>query len=136
MKEVYVFFEDGELKTVFDNFVKFRKTTFHYILSILVNKKFFSTKLDGGKILKREFTKFYAKNSEKLNYKDLSWECKKVFLNDLEEDTVTNIEKENDVNNKSYETNFTKIRVIKGVTHHKFLNQKLHYIKLSPLYGK
>ena len=133
MKEVYVFFEDGELKTVFDNFVKFRKTTFHYILGTLVNKKFFSTKLDGGKILKREFTKFYAKNSEKLNYKELSWECKKVFLNDLEEDTVN---KENEINNKIYESNFTKIKIMKGITQHKYLNQKLHYIKLSPLYGK
>ena len=136
MKEVYVFFENGELKTVFDNFVKFRKTTFHYILSILVNKKFFSTKLEGGKELKKEFTKFYAKNSEKLNYKDLNWECKKVFLNDLEEQTNTDKENEIDINNKTYETNYTKIRVIKGITHHKFLNQKLNYIKLSPLYGK
>jgi hypothetical protein len=136
MKEVYVFFENGELKTVFDNFVKFRKTTFHYILSILVNKKFFPTKLEGGKGLKKEFTKFYAKNSEKLIYKDLNWECKKVFLNDLEEESISNNEKENDINNKTYESNFTKIRVIKGISHYKYLNQKLNYIKLSPLYGK
>ena len=136
MKEAYVFIENGEIKSVFDNFVKFRKTSFHYILGFLVNHNFFSSKLEGGKKLKQDFTKFYAKNSEKLVYKNFSWECKKFVLNDLEEELVeSNSNKENE-KKEVYETKYTKISVLKGTNNFKSLNQKLAYVKLSPLYGR
>ena len=47
-------------------------------------------------------------------------------------------EKENqetDENKIEYETNFTKLSIIKGSSLFKSLNQNLSYIKLSPLYG-
>jgi len=135
MKEAYVFFENGELKSVFDNFVKFRKTSFHYILGILVNRNFFTSKLDGGKKLKQEFTKFYAKNSEKLRYKDFFWECKKVIINDLEEEILEPSEKETS-KKELYQTSYTEIKVLKGTNNFKSLNQKLAYVKLSPLYNR
>ena len=49
MKEVYVFFEKDDIKGVFDNFIKFRKNTFHYILGFLVKNGDFKSKLEGVK---------------------------------------------------------------------------------------
>ena len=135
MKEVYVFFEKDIIKGVFDNFVKYRKTTFHYILGILVNSGEFKNKLEGGKTLKKEFTKFYSKSMEDLVFKDWKWRSQKFVMNDLgEEETLEG--KENEKKGEIYETNYTKITVLKGSTQFKSLNTNLAYIKLSPLYNR
>jgi hypothetical protein len=135
MKEVYVFFEKDIIKGVFDNFVKYRKTTFHYILGILVNSGEFKNKLEGGKSLKKEFTKFYSKSMEDLIFKDWKWRSQKFVMNDLGEEE--NLEgKENEKKGEIYETNYTKITVLKGSTQFKSLNTNLAYIKLSPLYNR
>ena len=133
MKDVYVFFEKDVIKGVFDNFIKFRKNSFHYILGVLVKEGSFKNKLEGGKTLKKEFTKFYSKSMEDLCHKDWRWKCQKFILNDLEEAIIEN--KENRVEEK-YETKFTKINVLKGTNQFKSLNSNLAYVKLSPLYGR
>jgi hypothetical protein len=134
MKEVYVFFEKDDIKGVFDNFIKFRKNTFHYILGFLVKNGDFKSKLEGGKTMKKEFSKFYSKNSENLIHKDNIWKCKKFITNDLGEEPV----EENKENPKAekYESTFTKITVIKGTNNFKSLNNSLAYVKLSPLYER
>lgn len=134
MKEIYVFFEKDDIKGVFDNFVKFRKNTFHYILGFLVKNGDYKNKLEGGKAMKKEFSKFYSKNSEDLIHKDNVWKCKKFIANDLEDETLEE-NKENPVSEK-YESTFTKIQVLKGSTNFKSLNNTLAYVKLSPLYGR
>ena len=135
MKEVYVFFEKDGIKGVFDNFVKFRKTTFHYILGILVRSGEFKNKLEGGKSLKKEFTKFYSKGMEDLIFKDWKWRSQKFIMNDLGEEETPN-SKENQKKSEIYETNYTKINVLKGSTQFKSLNTNLAYVKLSPLYNR
>ena len=132
MKEVYVFFEKDDIKGVFDNFVKFRKNTFHYILGNLVKNGEFKNKLEGGRSMKKEFSKFYSNKFEDLIYKEWKWKCQKFPLNDLEED-------ENNTVNKvveSYESKYTKLEILKGSTNFKSLNNKLAYVKLSPLYNR
>jgi hypothetical protein len=134
MKEVYVFFEKENIKGVFDNFIKFRKNTFHYILGLLVKSGDFKNKLEGGKTMKKEFTRFYSKSMEDLVYKDWRWKCQKFLLNDLEEEENTQ-EKENQPK-EIYDSNYTKIKVLKGTNNFKSLNSNLAYVKLSPLYGR
>ena len=136
MKEVYIFFEKDGIKGVFDNFVKFRKTTFHYILGILVRSGEFKNKLEGGKSLKKEFTKFYSKGMEDLVFKDWKWRNQKFVINDLGEEEEITGGKENEKKEEIYETSYTKITVIKGTNQFKSLNTNLAYVKLSPLYNR
>ena len=131
MKEVFLFQQNEKVLAVFDNFVKFRKVTFHYILDYLVKNSLFKTKLDAGKNLKKNFSNFYGKNKIPLEYKELTWKCGIFILNEIESD-----EKENKSVKEIYDTEFTKLEILKGINSYKGINQPLAYIKLSPLYGK
>jgi len=135
MKSVYILLEDGDVKTVFDNFVQFRKNTFHYILGVLVGEDKYETRLDAGKSLKKEFSDFYGKEHKKLVCKPREWSILKLELNRLGEEKK---EKENrkDEVSESYTSKFTKLRVLKGSREFRSLGTKLAYVKLEPLYGK
>lgn len=135
MKDIYILFENEKLVAVFDNFIKFRKNSFHYILSILVKRSDFKNKLEGGRKLKKEFSDFYGKNSVDLKYKDMCWKTILLKLNDLTEELVFK-DKKDDKENEDYISEFTKIDIIKGSKMYKTLNENLSYVKLSPLYGK
>lgn len=132
MKEVYLFFENDKVLGVFDNFAKFRKTTFHYILGFLVKNKKYGTKLEAGKSLKKNFSDFFGKSRTDIVVNNDTWASKVFILNELD----IELEKENKNITENYVTEFTKIEVLKGTTSFKSLNHPLNYIKLSPLYGK
>ena len=131
MKEVFLFQQNEKVLAIFDNFVKFRKITFHYILDHLVKNSLFKTKLEAGKNLKKDFSNFYGKNKTPLKYKELEWNCVTFILNEMETD-----EKENKLVKESYDTEFTKLEILKEIINYKGINQPLSYLKLSPLYGK
>ena len=82
--------------------------------------------------MKKEFSRFYSNKSEDLIYKEWSWKCKKFVLNDLEEEETEIVIKKIE----EYESNYTKINIIKGTNNFKSLNNKLAYVKLSPLYNR
>ena len=128
MKECYVFIENGKILAVYTSFQKFRKTTFHYILDFLVHNKKFDTRLNAGKKLKDNFSKFYGKNRKTLEVDEDKWDYKKFYVNELENvyKIVEKIEE--------YSSEFTKINPKKGSTSFKDLNSNLSYIKLSPVY--
>jgi hypothetical protein len=131
MKEIFLFQQNEKVLGIFDNFVKFRKVTFHHILDYLVKNNFFKTKLEAGKDLKKNFSNFYGKGKTPLEYKTLKWCCNVFVLNEIETD-----EKENQSVKEIYETDFTKLSILKGINNYKSINQSLAYLKLSPLYGK
>ena len=139
MKHVYILYENNEIITIFDNFLKFRKNSFHYILNVLVRDNHFKNKLEGGKKLKKNFSDFYSENLQFFKFQNYSWKIAKFKLNNLAIEKKEPVsEKENqetDENKIEYETNFTKLSIIKGSSLFKSLNQNLSYIKLSPLYG-
>ena len=128
MKECYVFSENNKNLAVYSSFQKFRKNSFHYILDFLVHSKKFDTRLEAGKGLKDQFTKFYGKNKEILEIDDNVWNYEKFHVNDLE-NIYKVVEKKED-----YDTEFTKINPKKGSTSFKILSTKLTYVKLSPVY--
>ena len=135
MKSVYILLEDGSVKTVFDNFVQFRKNTFHYILGVLVKEGKYETRLEAGKSLKKSFSDFYGKEHKKLVCDAREWEIVKIELNSLGEKKD---DKENQTQcvSESYVTKFTKLKVIRGSREFRSLGTKLAYVKLEPLYGK
>tara|TARA_R110002110_G_scaffold116488_1_gene288033 strand:- start:63 stop:452 length:390 start_codon:yes stop_codon:yes gene_type:complete len=128
MKECYIFVENGKILAVYTSFQKFRKNTFHYILDFLVHNKKFDTKLNAGKGLKDNFSKFYGKNKQTLEVDNNKWDYKKFYINELENvyKIVEKIEE--------YSSEFTKINPKKGSTSFKVLNSNLSYVKLSPVY--
>ena len=132
MKSVYILFEDGNIKTVFDNFVQFRKNSFHYILGVLVKEGKYTTRLEAGKSLKKSFSDFYGKEFKKLVCDAKEWSIMKIQLNTLE----TEEKKETTEISEKYETKFTKLKIIKGTREFRSLGTKLSYVKLEPLYGK
>lgn len=129
MKECYVFSENNKNLAVYSSFQKFRKNSFHYILDFLVHHKKFDTRLQAGKGLKDEFTRFYGKKKEILTIDDNTWNYEKFHVNELENIYKIVEKKEN------YDTEFTKINPIKGSTTFKVLNTNLAYVKLSPTYS-
>lgn len=135
MKSVYILLEDGNVKTVFDNFVPFRKNTFHYILGVLVSEGRYETRLEAGKSLKKEFTEFYGKERKNLVCKPKEWSILKMEMNSLGEEKKEK-EKNTDENSEIYTTSFTKLRILKGSREFRSLGTKLAYVKLEPLYGK
>lgn len=135
MKDIYILFENEKLIAVFDNFIKFRKNSFHYILSILVKNGKFKNKLEGGRKLKKEFSDFYGKNSVDFRYSNYQWKIINMKINDLTEELIFKDKKEEKENN-DYVSEFTKINVIRGTKMYKSLNENLAYVKLTPLYGQ
>lgn len=129
MKECYVFVENNKNLAVYSSFQKFRKNSFHYILDFLIHHKKYNNKLEAGKGLKEQFTKFYGKNKEKLVIDDNCWDYEKFSVNELE-NIYKVIEKLED-----YSTSFTKINPKKGSISFRVLNSNLAYVKLSPVYG-
>ena len=135
MKSVYILLEDGNVKTVFDNFVQFRKKTFHYILGVLVGEGRYKTRLEAGKSLKKEFSNFYGKDYKKLICEPREWSILKTELNLLGEEKREKENRKEEVS-ESYTSKFTKLRVLKGSREFRSLGTKLPYVKLEPLYGK
>lgn len=129
MKECYVFIENNKNMAVYSSFQKFRKNTFHYILDFLVHEKKYETRLEAGKALKEQFSKFYGKNKENLDLEGNLWKCQKFYVNDLE-----NIYRPQE-ESKSYVSEYTKINPKKGSISFKVLNTDLSYLRLSPVYG-
>ena len=129
MKECYVFIENNKNMAVYSSFQKFRKNTFHYILDFLVHEKKYETRLEAGKALKEQFSKFYGKNKENLTLERNSWKCQKFYVNDLE-----NIYRPQE-ESSCYVSEYTKINPKKGSTSFKVLNTDLSYLRLSPVYG-
>lgn len=129
MKECHVFIENEKNLAIYTTFQKFRKSSFHYILDFLVHHENYETRLEAGKKLKAEFSKFYGKNKEPLSIGNNKWVYQKFYLNELE-NIYKIVEKVED-----YSTDFTKINPKKGSTSFKVLNTKLSYVKLSPVYG-
>ena len=128
MKECYIFIENNKNKAVYSSFQKFRKNTFHYILDFLVHENKYETRLEAGKALKDQFSKFYGKNKENLIIEKNLWECQKFYVNDLE-----NIYKPQEESNE-YISIYTKINAKKGSVSFKVLNTDLSYLRLSPVY--
>jgi hypothetical protein len=128
MKECYVFSENNKNLAVYSSFQKLRKNSFHYILDFLVHNKKFETKLEAGKGLKDQFTKFYGKNKETLIIDNNTWDYEKFHVNELE-NIYKVVEKKED-----YDTEFTKINPKKGSNSFKVLSTNLAYVKLSPVY--
>lgn len=135
MKSVYILLEDGNVKTVFDNFVPFRKNTFHYILGILVGDGKYETRLDAGKSLKREFSEFYGKEHKKLVCDSREWKILKLEMNTIGDMAKEKENSKTEISEK-YSTKFTKLRILRGSREFKSLGTKLPYVKLEPLYGK
>ena len=135
MKYMYLLLEDGNVKTVFDNFIQFRKNTFHYILGVLVKDGKYETRLEAGKKLKSDFSAFYGKEHKNLVCKPREWSILKFELNSLQ---TGEKEKKNETEEISerYVSKFTKLRVLKGSREFKSLGNKIAYVKLEPLYGK
>ena len=129
MKECYVFIENEKNMAVYSSFQKFQKNTFHYILDFLVYEKKYKTRLEAGKALRENFSRFYGKNKESLILEGNSWGCQKFYVNDLE-----NIYKPME-ESIGYVSEYTKINPKKGSTSFKVLNTDLSYIRLSPVYS-
>ena len=58
MTDSFLFIQNSKNIAIYQDFVKFRKDSFHYILNILVKEKYFTTKLEAGKNLKSKFNQF------------------------------------------------------------------------------
>ena len=130
MKECYIFIENGKNLAVYASFQRFRKSSFHYILDFLVHHEKYSTRLEAGKKLKDDFSKFYgSKNNEALVIGENIWDYQKFYVNEL--DNIYKIVKKIE----EYNTEFTKINPKKGSSSFKVLNTNLSYVKLSPVYG-
>lgn len=130
MKECYIFIENEKNLAVYSSFQKLRKNSFHYILDFLVHNKKFDTRIQAGKGLKEEFTKFYSKTNKKiLEIDNNTWNYQKFSVNELD-NIYKIIEKK-----EEYDTQFTKINPKKGPTTFKSLNSKLSYVRLTPVYN-
>jgi len=128
MTDSFLFIENSKNIAIYQDFVKFRKDSFHYILNLLVKEKHFTTKLEAGKNLKSKFNQFYGKDKKDLEFKDYVWKCETFLTNFLEKEEKKK-EKEN------YNTQYTKIKPKKIATSCKVLNTPLAYIELESLYG-
>ena len=135
MKCMYLLLEDGNVKTVFDNFIQFRKNTFHYILGVLVSEGKYQTRLEAGKKLKSEFSSFYGKEHKNLVCTPRVWSIMKLELNSLVGGKKEKENKTGEISEK-YIPQFTRLKVIKGSRDFKSLGNKIPYVKLEPLYGK
>jgi len=127
--ESFLFIENEKTLAVYQNFLKIRKDTFHYILNKLVKNKHFIDKKEAGKNLKDNFSKFYGKNKELFIYKDDTWKIKVFKNNHLKPE-------EKEIVKKNYVSNFTKINPKKGSKNYKVLNTPLSYVNLDSMYGK
>ena len=130
MKECLIFTENGKNIAVYTNYQKFRRLSFHYILDFLLYHNKFENKLEAGKSLKSQFTKFYGKNHVPLEFEDQVWGIETFCPNELE--NIYKVEKKL----KDYDSEFTKINPIKGPKNFSSLNNDLKLIPLTPLYGK
>lgn len=129
MKECVVFIENKKNIAVYTNFQKFRRLSFHYILDFLIHHNKFENKLEAGKKLKSEFTKFYSKNRIPIKFEDNTWEVETFFANELE-----NIYQK--TKKEDYESTYTKLSPIKCPKSFNCLNKDLDYLPLEPLYGR
>ena len=130
MKDAYVFLENGEILAVYDNFIKFRKETFHYILDFLIHENNFKTRIEAGKKLKKNFMDFYGKDKIKLVFGENNWECKKLGLNNLENKFAVVVQEE------VYISKWKKVNVKgKGFTI-RTLMDPIKYVDLTSLYEK
>lgn len=130
MSDSYLFIQNEKNMGIYQDFLKFRKDTFHYILNVLVKEKYFNNKLEAGKSLKPKFNQFYGKEKKKLEYEKYIWKCD-VFINNYLENNSEKKEKEKE----SYKSSYTKINPKKGATSYKILSKPLKYIELESLYG-
>ena len=126
--ESFLLVENESIITVYQDFIKFRKDSFHYILNKLVELKYFENKKDAGQHLKNNFGKFYGKSKEGLIFKDYNWKIL-VFTNNLLDTCEKETEKE------KYVSTFTKVNPKKGCKNYKVLNTPLNFVNLSSLYG-
>lgn len=131
--KIYVFFEKDKILAVFDNFLDFRKKSFHYILDKLVMGKHFPSKIKAGRELRISFLNLYNKNKNNtlLTYKDFTWGCQKFNINSFSTETQIPV-----IEKKDYVSEFTKIFPKKKATSYKALESKISYLELESLYGK
>ena len=131
--KMYVFSEKDKVLAVFDNFLDFRKKSFHYILDKLVGEKHFPSKIKAGRELRISFLNLYNKNKNNtsLIYKEFTWECQKFTPNSFSTETPLTITEK-----KDYVSEFTKIVPKKKATSYKALESKISYLELESLYGK
>jgi nanoRNase/pAp phosphatase (c-di-AMP/oligoRNAs hydrolase) len=126
MSEVYLFYQNSNLKAIFDDTKKLKQQTFHYILEYYVEQKIYKNKLEAGNKLKQKITNFYKDNVKFLEAHNIVWSIVNINTNQIEDS----------IKNNGYRTVYTKIKIKGKNCNKKDLYRDLAYLDLTSLYTK
>lgn len=126
MTEIYLFYQDNNLKAVFDDTKILKRKTFHHILDYYVEKKTYKNKLEAGNKLKQKITNFYKNNVKFLEAHNTVWSIVNVNTNQIEDS----------IKSDGYRTTYTKIKIKGKKCNKKDLYKDLAYLDISCFYDR
>ena len=126
MPEVYLFYQNNNLKAIFDDTKKLKNQTFHYILDHYVDQKIYKDKLEAGNKLKQKITNFYKDNIKFLEAHNIVWSIVTVNTNQIEAS----------IKNNGYRSPYTILKIKGRKCNKKDLYRDLAYLELDSLYSR
>ena len=126
MLEIYLFYQNNNLKAIFDDTKLLKQKTFHYILQYYVDQKIYRDKLEAGNKLKQKITNFYKDNIKFLEAHNIVWSIVSVNTNQIEDS----------IKNNGYRTPYTKLKIKGKKCNKKDLYRDLAYLDLTSLYDR
>jgi len=125
MPEIYLFYQNSNLKAIFDDIKILKQKSFHYILEYYVEQNIYKNKLEAGQKLKQKITNFYKDNIKFLEAHNNVWSIVNVNTNQIEDS----------IKNNGYRTAYTKLKIKGKKCNKKDLYRDLAYLDLTSLYS-
>lgn len=125
MSPIIIFFENREIKAIYNDEKKLKKDVLTHIVDFHVKNNIYPDRAMTVKNLKNKFKNFFKKDNYFLEHMNNTWSLSEIEMNQIMDE----------IKSSSYTSQYTKINVKAKECVKRDLSKDLQYLPLSPVYS-